>query len=104
MSGFRFAELGWVHGLWLVLAFTILLILLDRRGRGALDRFVSRVMQGRLVARATASRRALRIAFLGLAGVFLVANVGAIVRGVTEVQEISAERRAWERERGHAKP
>ncbi|MAE64940.1 MAG: hypothetical protein CMJ18_11780 [Phycisphaeraceae bacterium] len=61
-----------MHLIWLVLAATALLFWLDRRGARRLDRFVSALMQQRLVARPVTWRRVATISLLGLAGVALV--------------------------------
>ena len=72
MSEFRFAEPGWVHGLWSVLGFVALLFWLDRRGGGALDRLIGSALQQRLVQRPGLFRRRMRILFLGLSAACLV--------------------------------
>ena len=72
MSEFRFAEPGWVHGLWSVLGFVALLFWLDRRGGGALDRLIGSALQQRLVQRPSLFRRRMRILFLGLSAACLV--------------------------------
>ncbi|MFQ5655655.1 MAG: VWA domain-containing protein, partial [Planctomycetota bacterium] len=55
-----------------VLAFTVLLLVLERRGGSALDRVISRTLQARLVRRPGAARRHMRVLLLGLAGALLV--------------------------------
>jgi len=72
MTDVIFADPQWVHALWGVLAAALGLVLLERRGGSALDRFVSPALQGRLVDQPTRFRRWLRIALLTLAGVALV--------------------------------
>ena len=61
MSEFRFAEPHFVHGLWVIAAFVVLLIGLERRGGSALERLVGAALQGRLVKRPGSLRRGLRI-------------------------------------------
>ena len=67
-----FAEPKWIHLIWLVVAGTAVLFALDQKGSRDLDRFLSALMQQRLVSRPKRSRRLLRIAFLGLSGACLV--------------------------------
>ena len=57
MNEFRFAEPGWIHLLWLIAAIAGALVFLEFRGRSVLERFVSRIMQPRLVRRPTLLRR-----------------------------------------------
>lgn len=71
MNALYFAAPQWIHLLWAVAAFVALLAWLERRGRGDLGRFVAAVLQRRLVQRTTPLRRALRLVFLGLTGLFL---------------------------------
>ncbi|MGE3166970.1 MAG: VWA domain-containing protein [Planctomycetota bacterium] len=72
MSGIDFAAPEWVHGIWGVVALVLFLLWCERRGSGALEQFVSRSMQPRLVERPTTSRRVTRIACLGLSALALV--------------------------------
>lgn len=72
MSDFRFANPNGIHVLWLVFALIGLLFWLDRRGRQALDRFLSSSMQTRLSRSLPPVRRGLSILLLGLSGVALV--------------------------------
>ena len=72
MSTFRFADPGWANALWLVVGLVVLLIWLDHRGGNALDRFLSRLMQQRLVFRSSTMRRWIKVAFLGLSCGLLV--------------------------------
>lgn len=67
-----FGAMDWVHALWLVVALVAALILLERRGRDVLGRFLASVMQRRLVQRASTTRRYLQIACVGLCGASLV--------------------------------
>lgn len=89
MSDLRFAEPQWIHLIWLVLAFVAVLMGLDQRGSRGLDRFLSTIMQQRLVSRPKRSRRLLRIALLGFAGVFLVL---ALMRPQSGFQSVSTPR------------
>ena len=61
----------WVHLLWAVLAFVLVLAWLERRGGDALDRFVGTTLLPRLLAGPSGGQRVARIAFLGAAGAFL---------------------------------
>jgi Ca-activated chloride channel family protein len=75
VNGLHFAEPGWIHSLWAVLAVVALLAALERRGTGALERLVSPTLQERLVERPSPWRRWLRIGLLGMAGVALVLSL-----------------------------
>lgn len=80
MNGF--ADWHWVHQerihlVWVVLALLVGLVILERLGRDAMTRFLSPVMQRRLVVRPSNGRVALR---LGLAAVALIAGVAALMR------------------------
>lgn len=77
MDEFRFAELNWVHALWLVLLVAIVLIAFELRGRSVLDRLVSALMQSRLVSRVSLSRRLCSIVIFCLG---LVAVVFGLMR------------------------
>jgi len=77
MDEFRFAELNWVHALWLVVLVSIVLVALELRGRSVLDRLVSALMQSRLVSRISLSRRLCSIAIFCLG---LVAVVFGLMR------------------------
>jgi Ca-activated chloride channel family protein len=68
----HFASPAWSVLLWAWLAFTALLVALERRGSGALDRIVASALQGQLVERPADWRRWLRIGLLSLAGLFMV--------------------------------
>ncbi|MCP4700045.1 MAG: VWA domain-containing protein [Gammaproteobacteria bacterium] len=72
MTDLHFAEPQWVHLLWAVFVFLLLLVWLERRGSGLLSRFLSGPLQERLVRNASSARRSLRIVFLALTGCFLV--------------------------------
>lgn len=86
MSDLSFAEPQWVHLLWLVAALVAALLWFDQRGRRSLDRFLSTPMQQRLVSRPKASRRLLRIVFLGLSSLCLVLALMRPQSGVHYVQ------------------
>ena len=77
MDEFRFAELSWVHAMWIVMLVAIVLIGLEMRGRSILDRLVSTLMQNRLVSRISLSRRLCSIAIFCLG---LVAVVFGLMR------------------------
>jgi len=70
MSGapLQFAHPEWVSLLWGWLAVVVLLIVLERRKRDALDRLIGLALQDRLVDRPSRWRRLLRIALVGVAG------------------------------------
>ena len=72
MSELRFAEPQWIHGVWAVLGFGVLLVISDRRARRALRLLVAPSLRTRLVHRATPAQRRLRIAMLTLSGLFAV--------------------------------
>ena len=72
MSDFRFAHGSWAYALWLVIALMMLLFWLEWRRSDALARFVSSLMQPRLVRRQSRLRRMLSIVLLGLAAVALI--------------------------------
>ncbi|MDJ0864636.1 MAG: VWA domain-containing protein [Myxococcota bacterium] len=89
MSGFRFAEPGWVHALWVVVAYAALLLWLETRGGRALDRFVSPALQARLVRRPSPLRRRLRLLLLGLC---LASLVVALMRPQWGFRSVSTRR------------
>jgi len=66
-----FANPYWVHLLWLVAAIMGLMIWLEFHGSARLGRFLSGIMQDRLVARPTIRRRMLKTAMFALVGVSL---------------------------------
>ena len=72
MIDFRFANPERAHGLWIVLAIIALLVWMEWRRGDVLSRFMSSVMQKRLVQRLSPARRWLSLACLGLSGVALV--------------------------------
>ncbi len=75
MNDFRFANPDWVHAIWLVLAIAGLLVFLELRGRSVLDNFLSRIMQSRLVHRASIARRLTTIGLVTLAMLLLVGTL-----------------------------
>ncbi|MEM1227845.1 MAG: VWA domain-containing protein [Planctomycetota bacterium] len=72
MSEFRFANPNWSAAIWVVIVIVLWLLWLERRRGRALSRFMSAVMQGRLVARPSIFRRSLVILLLGLSACCLV--------------------------------
>ena len=72
MMGYEFADEKWSLLIWVVVAFVVILVWLDQRGRVGLERFLSSPMQKRLVNRPKRSRRLMRILLLGACGLFLV--------------------------------
>ncbi|MBK9036852.1 MAG: VWA domain-containing protein [Myxococcales bacterium] len=75
---------GWIHLVWAVAAAVAAWVVLELRGRDALARFLSPVMQARLVVRASMTRTIVR---LGLVGVALLACVWALMRPQTRGQD-----------------
>ncbi len=71
-SQLHFAHPELVHGLWLWLAFVVVLILLERRGADSLNRLVAKALESRLVDRPAPWRRSLRLAMQALAGLLMV--------------------------------
>ena len=67
----HFAAPQWVHLLWAVLAVTVALLWLDRRGTNAFERFMNSRRHGALIVATTPFQRVMRTLFLGLAGVAL---------------------------------
>jgi Ca-activated chloride channel family protein len=72
MSDLHFANPGWFHAIWLVIAFVVLLFWMDSRGRAILDRFLSRIMQQRLARRISSARRWISFLLFGCAAAMLV--------------------------------
>ncbi|MBW1683664.1 MAG: VWA domain-containing protein [Deltaproteobacteria bacterium] len=72
MSEFRFAEPVWAYAFYALAVFVGLLFWFERRGGGALDRFVSSALHERLVEVPSSWRRRLRIVLFSLSAVFLV--------------------------------
>lgn len=86
-----FVHLDRIHLVWVAIAITALLGVLELRSRGAMSTFLSPVMQRRLTAQASTTRVALRL------GLLLCAMLCAIValmrpqaRGVTETVSASS--------------
>ena len=72
MNEFRFAEPGWIHLMWLVLAVAGLLAYCEFRGRSVLERFVSRLLQSRLAHRPPLGFRVVSLVFVTIAMLLLV--------------------------------
>jgi Ca-activated chloride channel family protein len=89
VSELRFADPQWVHALWGVLVFVVLLFWLEHRGGGALDRLLGSALQSRLVQRPSAWRRRLRVLLLGLSAACLVV---ALMRPQLGVRHVAAQR------------
>lgn len=66
-----------IHLVWLALAITALLVVLELRGRDALSAFLSPVMQRRLTAQASLARVLVK---LGLVLLSMLAAIGALMR------------------------
>ncbi|QDV86461.1 VWA domain-containing protein [Planctomycetes bacterium TBK1r] len=86
MSDFRFATPGWSAALWVVLATFITLLYLEQRRGDALARFLSPVMQPRLVSRSSLMRRSMTTLLLGLASVCFVLALMRPQYGLTYVK------------------
>lgn len=71
MTALHFAAPQWIHLLWVVFAFILLLAWLEQRSQRDLGQLIALVLQQRLVVRSTPLRRRLRLLFLALCGVFL---------------------------------
>ena len=85
MSDFRFAAPEWAYAFYALLVCVALLVWLNRRGSGALDRFVSTPLRERLVRSPSLFRRRMRIALLTLSRRHLdpgtdAASVGNAIR------------------------
>ncbi len=72
MNEFRFAQIGWLHATWAVIAFTAALVALELRGRSILDRMLSPLMQTRLVYRTSLFRRMTAIGLITAAMLLMV--------------------------------
>jgi Ca-activated chloride channel family protein len=77
-------EPQWIHLAWAVAALVALWIVLELRSRDALGRFLSPLMQARLVVRASMARTIVRLALFGVA---LGACVWALMRPQTRGQD-----------------
>lgn len=86
MSNFQFAAPNWSAALWGVLAIVVMLLWLDRRRSDALSRFVSPIMQARLVSRWSGRRRTTVILLIGLAACCFVAALMRPQFGLTYVK------------------
>ncbi len=93
MTDFRFAHPEWVHGIWLVLILTGIFLFNELRSNASLDRFMSRVLQSRLVAQAARTRKLALNLLLGIAGLFLVLALMRPQLGLTYVStpQVGAE-------------
>jgi len=75
-----YAHVERIHLIWVAVAFIALLAWIELRGRSALGRFLSRIMQHRLAHQSTPQRR---IARLGLIAATLIIGVVALMRPQT---------------------
>jgi Ca-activated chloride channel family protein len=84
---------GRIHLVWIALAITALLVVLELRGRDALSAFLSPVMQRRLTAQASLGRVLVKLA---LVLVSMLAAIGALMRpqGRGETDTVTASRAA----------
>lgn len=57
MNQFRFANLEWLHAMWIIVGLAGLLIMLELRGGRIMERLLSPLMQSRLVRRPSMTRR-----------------------------------------------
>ncbi len=85
MNDFRFASPERVHAIWGVLVLAAILVALELRSTGSLDRFVSRILQARLISRASRPRRLLRTGLLAATALFLVLSLMRPQLGLTFV-------------------
>lgn len=80
-----------VHLLWAAAALVLLLAWLERRGEGALGRFIAPTMAARLAVRPSGGRRAARLALvLGACAAAVLAIMRPQARGATEQVEARA--------------
>lgn len=91
IGNLHFARADLVHLVWVAAALVLLLGWLELRGRGALARFLSAVMQRRLVLAQPPGRRLARLGFVFLT---LLCGVGALMRPQTSdaTERIDASR------------
>ncbi|HWU89853.1 MAG TPA: VWA domain-containing protein [Kofleriaceae bacterium] len=84
-----FVHVGRIHLVWIALAVTVLLVVLELRGRDALSAFLSPVMQRRLTAQASLQRVLVK---LGLILLSMLAAIGALMRpqGRGETEAVTA--------------
>lgn len=64
MNQFRFANVEWIHAMWLVGLLAVLLVALELRGVRVLEKMLSPLMQGRLVHRPSVERRVVAVLLL----------------------------------------
>ena len=86
MIDLHFAEPHWVHLTWVVAALCAALLACDYRGGRGLERFLSTLMQGRLVSRPARWRRVTGHVLLAASGLFLVLALMRPQSGFHEVQ------------------
>ena len=89
IEDWTFVHTGRIHLVWLALAITALLVVLELRGRDALSAFLSPVMQRRLTAQASLPRVLVK---LGLVLLSMLAAIGALMRpqGRGETEAVTA--------------
>ena len=91
MIDWTFVHTGRIHLVWVALAITALLVVLELRSRDALTSFLSPAMQRRLTAQASLPRV---LAKLGLVLLSMLAAIGALMRpqGRGETEAVTASR------------
>jgi Ca-activated chloride channel family protein len=91
MIDWTFVHPGRIHLVWVALAITALLVVLELRSRDALTAFLSPVMQRRLTAQASLPRVLVK---LGLVLLAMLAAIGALMRpqGRGETEAVTASR------------
>jgi Ca-activated chloride channel family protein len=72
MNQFRFANIEWLHAMWIVLGLGLLLVALELRGGRILERLLSPLMLSRLVRRPSLTRRLWSLLLLCASLSFLV--------------------------------
>lgn len=79
MNQFRFANVEWIHAMWLVSLLAVLLVALELRGVRVLEKMLSPLMQGRLVHRPSVGRRVVAV-------LLLCGSLAALVIGLMRPQ------------------
>jgi len=93
MIDWTFVHTGRIHLVWVALAITALLVVLELRARDALSAFLSPLMQRRLTAQASLPRVLVKLALVLVA---MLAAIGALMRpqGRGETEAVTASREA----------
>lgn len=91
MNDFRFADNNWIHLLWIVAMIAGVLIFLEFRGQRTLERFVSKLMQLRLVQQSSFGRRITAILLLSVSLIFCVFAIMRPQWGMQERKSIRVD-------------